>query len=101
MLLRIYLIAYILLFPLLVKSQEVDTKLKEKRNSIDSLIDLLKHTSNDTVSMKMNLELGYYFNEVKRDSCLYYVDQSLQLAQKLSLPYWEAAAFERTYSYFL
>ena len=87
-------ICLLVLLPSLVKSQQVDKQLKEQRNSIDSLIQVLKQTTNDTVLMKINLTLGYYFNEVKRDSCLYYVDQSLQMAQKLSLPIYQAAAYE-------
>ena len=92
---NIYLkICLLLLLPSLARSQEVEAYLQAQRNQIDSLQNVLKHTTNDTLRMKISLDLSYYFNEVQRDSGIYYVDQSLKLAKKLQLKFEQASAYE-------
>ena len=89
--LKIFLL---LLLPAAARTQEVETYLQAQRNRIDSLQNVLKHTTNDTLRMNISLQLSYYFNEVQRDSGIYYVDQSLMLAKKLQLKFEQAAAYE-------
>jgi two-component system, NtrC family, sensor kinase len=84
----------LLLLPAVARSQEVESYLQAQRIRIDSLQNVLKHTTNDTLRMNISLDLSYYFNEVQRDSGIYYVDQSLMLAKKLQLKFEQAAAYE-------
>jgi len=89
--LKIFLL---LLLPFLANSQEVETYLQAQRNRIDSLQKVLKLSTNDTLRMKINLDLSKYFNEVQRDSGIYYADQSLMLAKKMQLKFEQAEAYE-------
>ena len=84
----------LLLLPSIARSQEVEAYLQAKRNQIDSLQNVLKHTTNDTLRMKIALNLGKFFNEVQRDSGIYYADHSLMLAKKLQLKLEQAEAYE-------
>ena len=89
--LKIFLL---LLLPPVALSQDVEAYLQAERKQIDSLQNVLKHTTNDTLRINISLNLSYYFNEVQRDSGIYYVDQSLLLAKKLQLKFEQAAAYE-------
>ncbi|MDB5140973.1 MAG: hypothetical protein JWR12_2889, partial [Mucilaginibacter sp.] len=48
----------------------------------DSTIKALKNATNDSMRYKANTEASYYFEEINRDSALYYAGRSLLLAQK-------------------
>ncbi|MEO7119888.1 MAG: hypothetical protein ABIY62_02260, partial [Ginsengibacter sp.] len=50
---------------------------------IDSLRTELEHTTNDTMRMRILRSIGTYFQEVNRDSCLYFQTEQLMLARKL------------------
>jgi len=61
----------------------------------DSLRHLIETTTNDTFKMKASRSMGFYFQESRADSALYYHDLQLKLAQQLDLKIWEAEAFSQ------
>ena len=80
---RILKITLLVLIPILAFAQPKETK-------IDSLYTVLKNTANDTIRMDVSFQLALYFNEINRDSALFYLEQSLPIAQKLKLKIYEA-----------
>lgn len=63
------------------------------RHQADSLRALLMQIKNDSMRMYIFRELGFYYDEIQRDSSLYYYKQQLLLAQKLKLKLWQAEAY--------
>jgi len=67
--------------------------IEPSRHQADSLRALLMQINNDSTRMYICRELGFYYDEIQRDSSLYYYRQQLLLAQKLKLKLWEAEAY--------
>jgi signal transduction histidine kinase len=67
--------------------------IEPSRHQADSLKALLTQINNDSTRMYICRELGFYYDEIQRDSSLYYYKQQLLLAQKLKLKLWEAEAY--------
>jgi len=65
------------------------------KQQVDSYKDQLSHISNDTTKMYLCREIGMYYQEIQRDSSLFYFQQSLLFAQNLKLKLWEAEAYSR------
>ena len=85
---KIYIkIALLLLLPVFVLAQSGQKKL-------DSLHIALKNAANDTIRMDVYFQLGLFYNEINRDSSLFYLDQSIPIAQKLKLKLNEAQALD-------
>jgi len=61
----------------------------------DSLKRSLKIEKNDTLLMAANRSLGFYYQETKLDSGLYYHQQQLKLAKKLAIKMWMADAYSQ------
>jgi two-component system NtrC family sensor kinase len=61
----------------------------------DSLNYALLHTTNDTMKMDIYRNMGFYQQEGKVDSALYYHEMQLSLAKKLHLKLYEADAYEQ------
>ncbi len=78
-------IALLLLLPVVVSAQS-------DQKQLDSLQVALKNAANDTIRMNVYYELGLFYNEINLDSSIYYLDQSIPLAQKLELKINEAWA---------
>jgi two-component system, NtrC family, sensor kinase len=76
-------IASLLLLPVLAGAQAPQYKL-------DSLHNALLHAGNDTIRMDICANISDYYSESNRDSSLYFMDQSLAIAQKLKLKLNEA-----------
>ncbi|MCB0283653.1 MAG: SpoIIE family protein phosphatase [Calditrichaeota bacterium] len=55
----------------------------------------LKKENNDSLKMYYSRQLGLYYQEIQRDSALYYFRQQLQLAKQLNQKLWEAEALSR------
>ena len=55
----------------------------------------LKTEKNDTLLMSANRSLGFYYQETKLDSGLYYHQQQLKLATKLAIKMWMADAYSQ------
>jgi signal transduction histidine kinase len=65
------------------------------RAQLDSLKRLLGSTTNDSVRMQANRQLGLYYQEIDRPSAMAYYEELLRLARKLDQPLWEAEAMSR------
>jgi len=63
------------------------------RHQADSLRELLTQINNDSTQLYICRELGFYYDEIQRDSSLYFYKRQLLLAQKLKLKLWEAEAY--------
>ena len=61
----------------------------------DSLKRSLKTEKNDTLLMAANRSLGFYYQETKLDSGLYFHQQQLKLAKKLAIKMWLADAYSQ------
>ena len=63
------------------------------KNQADSFRIALEHENNDTSLIYLNWKLGWYYQEIQRDSSLYFFQQQLSLSQKLKSKLWEAEAY--------
>jgi signal transduction histidine kinase len=61
----------------------------------DSLNYALLNTTNDTVKMDIYRQMGFYQQEGKVDSALFYHEKQLSFAKKLNLKLYEADAYEQ------
>jgi two-component system, NtrC family, sensor kinase len=72
----------------------VFTSAQTQITQLESLHRNLKNASNDTIKMDVYLNLALYFNEINRDSSLFYLAHGLPIAQKLNLKLYEAQILE-------
>jgi two-component system, NtrC family, sensor kinase len=63
----------ILLIPALVRGQQ---------HLPDSILRSLKNASNDSLRYQANMQAYFYFEELNKDSAIYYTDQTLSLVKK-------------------
>ncbi len=61
----------------------------------DSLRMELHRTSNDTMRMFIYRCLGFHYQEINRDSSLYFHEQQLAIARRLQLKLWEGDALDQ------
>jgi two-component system, NtrC family, sensor kinase len=80
-------LSMILILPVFLSAQPQETQLESLQRS-------LKNASNDTIRMDVYLNLALYYNEIDRDSSLFYLTNGLSLAQKLNLKLYEAHFLE-------
>lgn len=80
-------ISLLLLLPGFAKAQYSE-------KNLDSLHFALKNAANDTVRMDAYFRLGLFYNEINLDSSLFYLNQSIPIAQKLKLKINEASALD-------
>ncbi len=78
-------ISLLLLLPVFAKTQA-------NQKYLDSLHQALKTAANDTVRMDIYENLGWYYEEINRDSILFYSDRILQLARQMNQKLKEANA---------
>ena len=57
-----------------------------QRSAIDSLEKRFLHESNDTIRTKLLYSLGSKFIVLRIDSAIYYLAQSIELAEKINYP---------------
>jgi two-component system, NtrC family, sensor kinase len=62
---------------------------------VDSLKTVLTASTNDSVSMYLNRQLGMYYQEINRTAALIYYEEMLRLAKKTKQKVWEAEALSR------
>ncbi len=72
----------LLLLPVFVLSQS--------QQKLDSLHIALRNASNDSIRMEKYQELHWFYQEVNRDSAMFYCDQALPIAKQLKLSLHEA-----------
>jgi two-component system, NtrC family, sensor kinase len=61
----------------------------------DSLKRSVLTESNDTLKMAAYRSLGFYYQDIKRDSGLYFHEQQLVLSKKLNMKLWQADAYSQ------
>jgi two-component system NtrC family sensor kinase len=61
----------------------------------DSLKRSLLTEKNDTLKMAAYRSLGFYYQDIKRDSGLYFHEQQLVLSKKLNMKLWQADAYSQ------
>ncbi len=61
----------------------------------DSLLMVLKNTTNDTIRLEINRSLGFYQQDNDPDKARVYHEAQLELAQKIKLRLWEADAHQQ------
>jgi signal transduction histidine kinase len=84
------------LIPVLVTAQKDPFVEMWSDKQIDSLQEEWKHTAgNDTMQMRIARSLGWYYQEIDRDSSFYFQSIQLKLARKLKLKLWEADALDQ------
>jgi two-component system, NtrC family, sensor kinase len=80
-------LSLILILPVFLSAQPQETQLESLQRS-------LKNAPNDTIKMDVYLNLALYYNEINRDSSLFYLAKGLPIAQKLKLKLYEAHFLE-------
>ena len=65
------------------------------KSQADSLQILILNTSDDTIKMSAYRLLGFYYQEINEDTSLYFHEQQLALAKKLSIKLWQADAYQQ------
>ena len=61
----------------------------------DSLKSSLQSEKNDTLKLAAFRSLGFYYQDFKRDSGLYFHEQQLALSKKLDMKLWQADAYSQ------
>src|SRR5215204_345577 len=65
------------------------------KTQVDSLKKVLAISTNDSVTMYINRQLGMYYQEMNRMAALTYYEEMLKLATKIKQKVWEAEALSR------
>ena len=76
-------ILFLLLLPVFVTAQF-------QRNQLDSMHQVLRNATNDTIRMDAYYKLGMYYDDVNLDSSLYYNEKGIAIARQLNLKLNEA-----------
>ena len=86
---------FFMLLPFHSRSQNNPYWQEPTRIQVDSLRGVLAISTNDTVKMYINRQLGMYYQENNRMAALSYFEQMLKLAKKTKQKVWEAEALSR------
>ena len=81
-----------IVFLLLLLPVFVEAQLQQDR--LNSLHQALKNAANDSIRMDAYYKLAQYYNEINRDSTLYYLAKGIPISQKLELKLYEAHMLE-------
>jgi two-component system NtrC family sensor kinase len=90
--LRLFFLA---LIPLSAAAQNNPYWQEPTRLQVDSLKLVLATSTNDSVTMYINRQLGMYYQEINRTAALTYYEEMLKLAKKIKQRVWEAEALSR------
>ena len=94
--LRLYInVLSFILLPICSRSQNNPYWQEPARIQVDSLKEGLAISTNDTVKMYINRQLGMYYQEINRMAALNYYEEMLKLAKKTKQKVWEAEALSR------
>ncbi len=83
------------LLPLLSTAQIDPTWGYVTAQQADSLKSSLLTEKNDTLKLAAYRSLGFYYQDIKRDSGLYFHEQQLELSKKLNRNLWQADAYSQ------
>jgi len=89
------IILFLCLAPHILAAQKILEWSFISAEQADSLRSIIKTTSNDTLKMKASRSMGFYFQESRADSALYYHDLQLKYANQLDLKIWEAEGYSQ------
>src|SRR4030095_15491476 len=93
---NIYLIiSFYLLLPFCSKAQNNPYWQEPSRHQVDSLENVLRISTDDTVNMYLNRQIGMYYQEINRMTALAHFEEMLKLARKTKQKIWEAEALSR------
>lgn len=91
----INIIWFICLLPNLVVAQKIMEWSFINATQADTLRAIIKNTSNDTLKMKASRSMGFYYQESRADSALYYHNLQINVARQLDLKIWEAEGYSQ------
>jgi len=89
------LIVTTVLLPIFAEAQFDPNWAYIDKSTADSLKRSLLTEKNDTVLMATNRSIGFYYQETKLDSALYYHKKQIELSKKLGLKMWLADAYSQ------
>ena len=89
---KYFKIALLLLLPFFTKAQKDPTWGYVTQQQADSLKRSVQTEKNDTLKMAAYRSLGFYYQDIKRDSGLYFHEQQLALSKQLKMNLWQADA---------
>jgi len=92
---RYLVISFYLLLPFCNKAQHNPYWQEPSRHQVDSLKNVLRISTDDTVNMYLNRQIGVYYQEINRMTALAYFEEMLKLARKTKQKVWEAEALSR------
>ena len=90
-----FIILFFYLSPLFTTAQQNPYWQEPSRMQADSLRVVFENAGDDSIRMYVCRELGLYYQEINRDSSLYFYQNQLSLAHKLNFKIWEGEAFNR------
>ena len=88
------LLAYLLL-PNSMEAQKIMEWSFINAEQADQLRSTIKNTTNDTLKMKASRSMGFYYQESRADSALYYHNLQIKVARQLDLKIWEAEGYSQ------
>jgi signal transduction histidine kinase len=92
----IYIVGlFFILLPIYSRAQNNPYWQEPTRIQEDSLKEVLAFSTNDTVKMYVNRQIGIYYQEINRMAALTYFEEMLKLARKTKQKIWEAEALSR------
>jgi tetratricopeptide (TPR) repeat protein len=95
-LISIYIVGlFFILLPFYGRSQNNPYWQEPTRIQADSLKMVLATSTNDSVTMYINRQLGMYYQEINRMAALTYYEEMLKLAKKTKQKVWQAEALSR------
>ncbi len=86
-------ILFLLILPALMIAQSDTYLMQSTKSQADSMKMVIASTSDDTLKMAYSRRLGLYYSEIKKDSGIYFLEQQIELAEKLKLQLWEADGY--------
>ncbi len=89
---RRLLLLFLILPPSFLLAQRDMTWGYVSRKRADSLRAMVENLPNDTLKMSAYRSLGFYYQESKFDSSLYFHEKQLELAKKLNIKLWQSDA---------
>lgn len=90
-----FIIVFLCMLPNILAAQKILEWSFISAQQADTLRSIIKTTSNDTLKMKASRSMGFYFQESRADSALYYHELQLKFANQLDLKIWEAEAYSQ------
>ncbi len=92
---KIILFNLLYFFPMILIAQVAPEWGIITREQANSLRTVIAQKANDSLKMGACRSLGFYYQEVNKDSSLFFHKRQLELAKKINLKLWQADAYEQ------